>query len=145
MHLPKGSTVILNIWGMHHDPQRWKEPETFQPERYEAFPALASAYTTAAEWDKRDHLGYGAGRRICAGIHLGERNLFIGVAKLLWAFEFTATPGSSNKSSAETDSSQGFLHGPKDYGCDVKLRSPLKRDTITRELAEAQTVFDQFD
>src|ERR1700733_6302398 len=32
--------------------------------------------------------GTGAGRRLCPGIHLAERNLFIAMAKLLWAFSF---------------------------------------------------------
>ena len=145
MQLPKGSTVILNVWGMHHDPQTWKAPEHFHPDRFENYPALASVYAASGEWDKRDHFGYGAGRRICPGIHLAERNLIIGVAKLLWAFEFTEPSGAKNDLSAETGSSKGFLHCPKDYGCEVRLRSPLKRDTVMREYAQAQQVFGRFD
>jgi cytochrome P450 len=34
-----------------------------------------------------DLYGYGSGRRLCPGIHLAERNLFLGIAKLLWAFD----------------------------------------------------------
>ncbi|KAA8647949.1 hypothetical protein EYZ11_008690 [Aspergillus tanneri] len=143
--IPKGSTIVLNVWGMHHDSNRWKEPEHFQPDRFEDFPALASTYAASGEWDKRDHYGYGAGRRICPGIHLAERNLFIGVAKLLWAFEFSEPPGSKSDISAESGASQGFLHCPKDYGCVIRLRSPEKRETIMREFAEAQEVFARFD
>ncbi|KAJ5699992.1 Cytochrome P450 [Penicillium majusculum] len=52
-------------------------------------PALASGYAGS---EHRDHLGYGAGRCVCPGIHLAERNLIIGVAKLFWAFEFLNPP-----------------------------------------------------
>ena len=89
--------------------------------------------------------GYGAGRRICPGIHLAERNLIIGVAKLLWAFEFVEPPGSDSDISAHSGASKGFLHCPKDYGCAIRLREPEKRETIMREFAEAQEVFAQFD
>ena len=76
MLLPKGSAVILNVWGMHHDSKRWQEPEHFQPERFSDFPALASVYAVSSEGNKRDHFGYGASRRICPGMHLAERNLW---------------------------------------------------------------------
>ena len=67
MFLPKGSTVVLNVWAMHHDSTTWKDPEHFVPERFESYPALASTYAASGKWDERDHYGYGAGRRICPG------------------------------------------------------------------------------
>ena len=145
MHLPKGSTVVLNVWAMHHDERTWKEPQHFMPERFENHPQLASVYAAAGEWDKRDHFGYGAGRRVCPGIHLAERNLFIGVAKLLWAFKFGVKKGASVDTSAETGLSQGFLRCVKDYGCSIDVRSEVKRDTIMREFSEVQEVFSRFD
>ena len=106
MHLPKDSTIILNVWALHHDEDRWKSPKAFIPERYEGFPALTPVYASSS--DKRDHLGYGAGRCICPGIHLAERNLFIATAKLLWAFDFSQDASLVNDTSAETGSSQGI-------------------------------------
>lgn len=67
MFLPKGSTVVLNVWAMHHDSNTWKDPQHFIPERFEAYPSLASSYAASGKWDERDHYGYGAGRRICPG------------------------------------------------------------------------------
>lgn len=145
MHLPKDSTVILNVWALHHDETRWKSPEHFIPERYQDYPELAPVYASSKDGDKRDHLGYGASRRICPGIHLAERNLFIATAKLLWGFEFTQDANLINDASAETGSSQGFMHCVKDYGCRIELRSEAKRATIEREQQEAQSVFARFD
>lgn len=67
MFLPKGSTVVLNVWAMHHNSDTWKEPQHFIPERFESYPSLASTYAASGKWDERDHYGYGAGRRICPG------------------------------------------------------------------------------
>jgi cytochrome P450 len=145
MFIPKGATIVLNVWGIHHDPNTYPDPERFEPSRFESFPSLAPAYTATGEWDKRDHYGYGAGRRICPGIHLAERNLFIGVAKLLWAFEFTQPVGSYSDIDPESGTSQGFLHCPKEYGCGIRLRDPEKRETIEREFREAQERFACFD
>lgn len=143
MSIPRGATVILNVWGMHHDPSKVQNDEDFWPERFKDHKALAPTYASG-DWDKRDHYGYGAGRRICPGIHLAERNLFIGVAKLLWAFEFRQPVDSSSDISPETGASQGFLHCPNDYGCSVYLRSPLKEETIRREYQEAQDFFEKY-
>jgi cytochrome P450 len=35
----------------------------------------------------RDHYAYGGGRRICPGMHVAERSLFINVARLMWGFD----------------------------------------------------------
>ncbi|GES59268.1 cytochrome P450 [Aspergillus terreus] len=86
MRIPKGTAVVLNVWGIHHDPERYPEPESFQPSRFAGQTQLGSVYANSGDHTKRDHYGYGVGRRICPGIHLAERALFIAIAKLLWAF-----------------------------------------------------------
>lgn len=73
MLLPKGSTVVLNVWAMHHDSSTWRDPEHFIPERFESYPSLASTYAASGKWDERDHYGYGAGRRICPGESIAKQ------------------------------------------------------------------------
>lgn len=103
-------------------PQVLERPRTLQSRSLRRFPSPGVEYAASGEWDKRDHYGYGAGRRICPGTHLAERNLFIGVAKIFWAFEYTEPPGSQSDISAES----GASHSPKDYGCGVRLRSYMR-------------------
>lgn len=149
--LPKDTILIVNAWGMHMDDRTYPNSSAFIPERFADHPFLASEYA-AGDWERRDHYGYGSGRRICPGIHLAERNLFLAVAKLLWAFRFEeAVPGQDGKMAIPNDSDpltgyhQGFLYCAKPYGCRPVLRSESIRRTIEREFREAQTVFEKFD
>ena len=108
---------------------------------------LVSSRLCCAVPSEQDHFGYCAGRcvNICPGIHPGERNLLIGIAKLLWAFEFRELAGAKNDLSAETESSQGVLYCLRDDGCYIRLRSLMKLEMIKRESEQAQQVFDRFD
>ena len=151
MTIPKGSTVILNVWGLHHDPERKPNPDVFDPERFRGRTLSAAEYAVSVDYDNRDHYGYGSGRRICPGIHLAERNLFLAMAKLLWAFEFHEERDAKGESlpldvDARTAYSEGFLHCPKPFACEVKPRSEARRETIMREYRQAAAeVFSRYE
>ena len=151
MSIPKGSTVIINVWGLHHDPERHTNPDVFEPERYAGRTLLAPEYAASADFEKRDHYGYGSGRRICPGIHLAERNLFLAMAKLLWAFDFSAKRDGRNVAipvdvDARTGYTDGFLHCPKPFGVTVRPRSEGRRATIMKEFEKAQReVFSRYE
>lgn len=136
---------------MHMDPDVWQQPQEFMPERYQDHPLLAPEYVAGGDWKKRDHFGYGAGRRICPGMYLAERNLLLSVAKLIWAFKFeaqAAPDGTPMPVDADpvTGYHNGFLYCPKEYACNPVLRSERVRETVLREYEQAQTdVFSRFE
>ena len=149
--IPKGTTVIINCWGMHHDETRFPSPDVFDPDHYKGQTTLAPELAAAADYEARDHYGYGAGRRICPGLHLAERNLFLGIAKLIWAFSIE--PALDDKGiklkpnfDPRTGYSEGFLVCAKDFPCVIKPRSEGRRTTIMKEHERSQIeVFSRFD
>jgi len=42
---------------------------------------------TARDSSKRNNFVFGAGRRLCQGMHIAERSLFLAISRLLWAFD----------------------------------------------------------
>lgn len=143
--------MIMNVWGMHMDPLVWQDPEKFNPDRYKDHTLLAPEYVASGDWRKRDHYGYGAGRRICPGMYLAERNMLLSIAKLIWAFKFEPQTGPGGMplpvdSDPVTGYNNGFLYCAKEYGCKPVVRSERTRETVLQEFAEAErTVFGNFD
>lgn len=141
----------MNVWGLHHDPLRFLNPDSFDPDRYKGRVLLAPEYAASADFENRDHYAYGSGRRICPGIHLAERNLFLAMAKMLWAFSFAEKRDLQGKvipvdANAATGYSSGFLHCPKPFDCEIKPRSEARRETILKEYAQAEkNIFSQYE
>lgn len=149
--IPKGSTVIVNGWGLHHDKARFPNPDVFDPDHYKGRTALAPELAAAADYNTCDHYGYGTGRRICPGIHVAERNLFVGIAKIIWGFDIEPGLDENGKLvelniDLETGYSEGFLVCAKDFGCRIAPRLEARRETIMKEFEQAQReVFSQFE
>ncbi|CAG8796234.1 8341_t:CDS:2, partial [Racocetra persica] len=95
-HIPANSVVILNQYGIHMSDKRYENPKEFKPERF--FGIKESSATLAnGNYENRDHFGFGAGRRLCTGIHMAELELFLGISRLLWCFKIeNASPLDKN-------------------------------------------------
>jgi hypothetical protein len=86
------------------------------------------------------HYGYGAGRRMCPGVHLAERNQWRIVAKLIWAFEIKEPVDSKTGKTVSLnadDYTTGLLHAPNPYKVIFKPRSPAHSETIRREMEQS--------
>ncbi len=139
------------MWGLHHDPARFPNPDIFDPDRYVGRTLLAPEYAASADFESRDHYGYGSGRRICPGMHLAERNLFLAMSKLLWAFSYAEKRDTQGGAipidvNAATGYSEGFLHCPKPFDCEIKVRSGGRQATIMKECAQAEEdIFSKYE
>lgn len=143
---------MLNVWGLHHDPERHADPDTFNPWRYKDRTLLAPVYAASSDYENRDHYAFGAGRRICPGIHLAERAMFVAFAKLLWAFEMSEPVDPQTGKTIpvdidpETGYMDGFLNCAKDFKATVRVRSEQHQQTLLREFAVAeQEVFSRYE
>ncbi|CAE6442928.1 unnamed protein product [Rhizoctonia solani] len=75
---------MRNIWAIGRDPQHYKDPEVFNPDRY-----LDPNVTRPPV--------FGWGRRKCPGIYFAEISVFINIASLLATFIFSKKRDSHNQ------------------------------------------------
>ncbi|KAF3787771.1 Geraniol 8-hydroxylase [Nymphaea thermarum] len=84
--IPKHTEVLINAWAISHDDAYWENPTSFLPERF-----------VGSDVDfKGKHyqfIPFGAGRRMCVGIALGERMVHLMLASLLHAFTWELPQG----------------------------------------------------
>ncbi|PIL32446.1 cytochrome P450 [Ganoderma sinense ZZ0214-1] len=91
--IPKGTVVVGNTWTMHRDPVRHPDPHMFNPDRYANDTTSSADSARLPDVVERDHWSFGMGRRICPGVILAEREVFLGLAHMLWAFKIAPIPG----------------------------------------------------
>ncbi|KAH6795335.1 hypothetical protein C2S51_036321 [Perilla frutescens var. frutescens] len=85
--MPKGTTVLINIWSIARDPKTWDSPNEFLPERFsgkEVDVLFGSNFTL---------LPFGSGRRRCPGLSFGLKVLRITLANLLHGFNLKLGEG----------------------------------------------------
>jgi cytochrome P450 len=78
---------MINWWAIHYDPERFPDPTKFKPERFLDFPLSVGQEAGQSDPYKRAHVAFGGGRRICPGMHIAERSLFLNIARTLWGFD----------------------------------------------------------
>lgn len=81
-HVPAGTTLFVNLWKVHRNPQDWPNPGDFLPERF---------LTTHKDVDLRGKhfqlIPFGSGRRGCPGISFGLHVVQFTLASLVHAFD----------------------------------------------------------
>lgn len=109
------------------------------PERYLNHPLSAAAYLNAADPNDRDHFSYGAGRRVCPGVHVAEKSLFLNIARVLWAFDL-AKKKDAHGDAIEPEASMvpGWMTIPLPFVCDIRCRSNDKKALIEQRWNEAK-------
>jgi cytochrome P450 len=83
--IPRGSTVIVFVYGAHHAPRYWQSPESFDPERFtKANEKLHAPFT---------YLPFGGGPRGCIGGNYAMLQILMILSVLLRRYDFQLTPG----------------------------------------------------
>ncbi|XP_019056308.1 PREDICTED: cytochrome P450 71B11-like [Tarenaya hassleriana] len=84
--IPKKTRIQINAWAVHRDPDVWKDPDSFIPERFMD--------------NKIDYKGqsyelipFGGGRRMCPGLGLGMALVQLSLMNLLYRFDWKLPDG----------------------------------------------------
>jgi cytochrome P450 len=142
--IPKGAGVMWNAWGIHYDEVRFPKPHVFDPLRFaDDFQSSAEAALNA-DANKRDHFLFGAGRRVCQGMHIAERSLFLGIARLLWAFDFEKEKDESGKEITPdaADLTEGLLVQPRTFPLKITPRSEKRSEVVREEWRSMENKLD---
>ena len=110
--IPKGTPVIVNLFGLHHSEKYWDKPWDFNPGRFldEEGNLVASDHV-----NRKRLMAFGAGPRVCIGQSFASARLFILATSLIRAFEVTPAPGET------------IAHNPEKWELRMVLNAPRTR------------------
>ncbi|XP_021715894.1 cytochrome P450 CYP73A100-like isoform X1 [Chenopodium quinoa] len=106
--IPRESKVVVNAWWLANNPEWWKNPEEFRPERFIEEEGSTDATVGGGKVDYR-FLPFGVGRRSCPGIILAMPILGLIISKLVTNFEMKPPPG-EEKIDVSEEGGQFSLH-----------------------------------
>ncbi|KAG6401348.1 hypothetical protein SASPL_138201 [Salvia splendens] len=115
--IPAESKILVNAWWLANNPDHWKKPEEFRPERF-----LEEEAKVEANGNDFRYLPFGVGRRSCPGIILALPILGITIGRLVQNFELLPPPGQSKIDTSEKGG-QFSLHILKHSTIVLKPRS----------------------
>ncbi|THU76873.1 cytochrome P450 [Dendrothele bispora CBS 962.96] len=116
--IPKGTTIVGNVWAILHDKTIYNDPMIFKPERFleqsgKRCPPDPTLYS------------FGFGRRICPGRYLALDNSWMMIACILAAFTIEkALDINGNEIEVTTQHSNDALSFPMPFRCRFTPRSP---------------------
>ncbi|KAJ1696594.1 hypothetical protein LUZ63_005106 [Rhynchospora breviuscula] len=114
--IPKGATVIVNMWAIGRDPQYWEDPEEFKPERF----ATSNVDFRGTDFQ---FLPFGSGRRMCPGMSFGLANVELALMTLLYHFDWKL-PGDVKPEDVEMSEAPGIT---------VRKKTPLLLHAVRHE------------
>ncbi|KAB1220279.1 Cytochrome P450 81D1 [Morella rubra] len=77
--VPRGTTLLVNLWAIQRDPKIWEDPNTFKPERFEGIEGVRDGFR---------FMPFGSGRRGCPGEGLAMRVVGLALGSLIQCFEW---------------------------------------------------------
>ncbi|KAI0330029.1 cytochrome P450 [Cubamyces sp. BRFM 1775] len=128
-YIPKGTTVLANIYAILHDESVYSNPDVFNPDRY-----LPTTEKPEGEPDPA-RAAFGFGRRICPGRFFAEDSLFLTIASMLHVFTISHPEGLSGVDAMKGITwSSGLVSHPSEFP--IKLTSRF--DTAVDVVGAAQ-------
>ncbi|CAN9506807.1 unnamed protein product [Ophioblennius macclurei] len=86
--IPKDTCVFINQWQVNQDPELWKDPSSFNPERF-----LSADGTEVNKVDGEKVMSFGMGKRRCIGEGIARNEVFLFLASIIQKLRFHTMPG----------------------------------------------------
>ena len=93
--IPAKTMIYVNAWAIHRDPEAWEDAEEFIPERF-----LNS--TVDLRGQDFCFIPFGAGRKMCPGLHMALAVLDVVLANLLFSFDWELVEGTEGNDNDST-------------------------------------------
>ncbi|KAI0323796.1 cytochrome P450 [Cubamyces sp. BRFM 1775] len=126
--MPTSAIILINIWGILHDPELYPNPDAFIPQRF-----LKDGKLNQDVFDPAS-IAFGAGRRICPGRHFADDSLFINIASMLHVFNITPAADEQGFSMpVKHEVTTGLLSVVEPFEYRIRIRS-TSAESLVREL-----------
>jgi len=126
-YIPQGAIVVVNVWGISHNEEKYPNPNMFMPERF-----LREDGTLN---DDDIPWVFGFGRRICPGKHVAGASLWSAMVCILALFRIEKTEGSD-----EVKWATGLSSHPHPFPCKIVPRDEGMDDRKLAALIDASHV-----
>ncbi|KAI5455767.1 cytochrome P450 [Mariannaea sp. PMI_226] len=119
--IPKGAYILPAIWWFCHDPEVYRDPDSFDPDRY---------LEPRKEPDSRTVV-FGFGRRLCPGRYLADSTVFICIAKILAGFTISkAVDERGVEIEVRVEPTPSVNSQPKKFSYEIRPRTTRYREII---------------
>ncbi|KAI9570682.1 cytochrome P450 [Boletus coccyginus] len=123
-YIPKGATIIPNVWGMFYDEARYPNPEVFSPERF----LDTQGFLTK---DNPGDILFGFGRRACPGRHVADASIWSAIVTMLATLEFNAGKDEDGKDVVfEATFTSGLTVYPTTFPCRLTPRAHINKEVL---------------
>ncbi|KAH7660750.1 Cytochrome P450 B-class protein [Dioscorea alata] len=78
--VPSGTVLLVNAYAIHRDPELWKDPFKFDPERFDC--------KVGDQGKDFNYIAFGSGRRGCPGEGFSKRMMMLTLGSLIQCFEW---------------------------------------------------------
>jgi hypothetical protein len=122
--IPKGATVVCNVWGISRDEKRYPEPSRFIPERF------LDVNNVLTNDDPARYI-FGFGRRECPGRYAADASLWSAIVTMLATVEFSSAKDDQGKAIEFTPQfTTGLTHSVTVFPCCISPRSHVQSGLV---------------
>ncbi|KIJ37779.1 hypothetical protein M422DRAFT_781573 [Sphaerobolus stellatus SS14] len=133
--IPRGTWVIANIWAVLHDASTYKDPEKFNPERFNPSGNGEMDPTYVA-------FCVGLGRRFCPAYHFSQTTIFLNVTHILSVFNILPPANSNGEDCLPAmEFDVGHIRALRPFNCRVIPRSRDHEELVNHATTMSETSY----